>query len=117
VSKQGQGEVVNRFQHVQDIAYTKEVVQYPESTCIPVLGLPVYINGFQCTQEGCEYICQGLKNIQRHCRVEHQWVNSQKRGRQRREEREHIQEQKPWREGVSYQRFFEYAQWKKFFEV
>ena len=44
-------------------------------------------------------------------------MNPHKRGGQRREEREYVEEQKPWREGVSYQRFFEYAQWKRFFEV
>jgi len=117
LSKEGQGEVIDRFKDIQDIAHAKEDIRYPEPTSAPVPVLPVYTEGFQCTQAGCQYICQGLKNIQRHYRVEHRWVNPQKRGRQRREERERIEEQKPWREGVSYQRFFEYAQWKRFFEV
>ena len=102
VSKECQYKVVSSFQHVQDVAYMKEDIQYPESTCTPVPGLPVYTDGFQCTQGGCQYICRGLKNIQRHCRVVHEWVNPQKNSRPRKDEREQREEQKPWREGVRY---------------
>ena len=116
-SKEGQGEVIHRFKDTQDVAHAKEDIRYPEPTSAPVPGLPVYTDGFQCTQEGCEYICQGLKHIQRHCRVVHQWVNPRKTSRPRKDEIEQQERQKPWREGVSYQRFFEYAQWKRFFEV
>ena len=46
VSKESQGKVVGTFQHAQDVAYTKKDIQYPDSKCSPVPGLPVYTDGF-----------------------------------------------------------------------
>ena len=58
-----------------------------------------------------------IEELSRYCRVVHKWVNPQKESRPRKDEIEQRDAQKSWREGVSYQRFFEYAQWKRVFEV
>lgn len=110
-------EIIQAFQQKEGVAHSKENIKYPETREGPVLGLPVYQNGFQCKYSECRYICQGLKNIRRHCQNEHDWKNPQKKSSPTKEQKEQAERGKVWREGVSYQRFFEYAQWKQYFEV
>ena len=110
------------IQQLPNLAITQDQIQYPYQDSPPIPGLPVFKDGFECiwqieAEEQCGYICQRVKHIQRHCTQKHGWQNNQKRGRATKEGREYAQANKKWKEGVTYQRFFEYAQWKKYFRV
>ncbi|KAK4551607.1 hypothetical protein LTR86_011031, partial [Recurvomyces mirabilis] len=54
--------------------------------------------------------------MQEHCKVQHQWVNHQRRGGQTKKKQRHIRNG-IWNDSISCQRFFEYAQWRRLFAV
>lgn len=54
--------------------------------------------------------------MQRHYKTEHNWRNTQKRGGNVRKKTTGG-ENKGWKEGQHYQRFFEFTQWKRYFQV
>jgi hypothetical protein len=56
---------------------------------------------------------QDRTGIQRHCKEQHNYSNPQKRGRQKKG----AEQDKMWEERQHCQRFFEFAQWKKYFRV
>jgi hypothetical protein len=67
-------------------ATSPEAVVLPPPESYPVAYLPVYRDGLKCcveTQERsqCGHIVRTLRDIQEHCRKEHRWTNSRKRGR------------------------------------
>lgn len=96
---------------IDQVAFEKSQVKYPDPADPPIPGLPIFEDGFRCKQ--CQYMCRHRTGIQDHCKEEHNWVNPQKRGRQKKE----AQQEKMWEEGQQCQRFFEFAQWKKYFQV
>jgi len=96
---------------MDQVAFDKDQVKYPDPADSPIAGLPVFEDGFACKK--CLYLCRHRTGIQSHCKEVHDWVNLQKRGRQKKD----VQQEKIWEEGQHCQRFFEFAQWKKYFQV
>lgn len=104
-----------------DIAFQKDQVKYPDPTDSPITGLPVYEDGFKCkaqTTPGieCSYICRSKRGIQQHCKEDHSWTNSRKRGRQA-QAKDGTKDNYIWVANQHCQRFFEFAQWKRYFKV
>ena len=95
----------------EGIAFEKDQVLYPGLQEPPIPGLPVFKDGFAC--KACIYICRSKRGIQEHCKDQHRWSNPQKRGRQKKG----AEQDKMWKEGQHCQRFFEFAQWKRYFQV
>ena len=54
--------------------------------------------------------------MQKHCKTEHNWKNTQKRGGDVRKKTVGG-DNRMWEEGQHCQRFFEFAQWKRYFQV
>ncbi len=80
-------------QEIQALAEREEDVIYPKPKSEPVPHLTVWQDRLRCTADKpnstpCSYICHILKNIQKHCRDQHGWVNMQKRGRAPKEQEE-----------------------------
>ena len=117
LSIQQRREILSAIEQLPDLARSKQEIRYPISSSEAIPGLPIYRDGFQCIQTECKYICKGLKNIQRHCQSEHGWTSVKRKGRPTKAQKKQLEEGKVWKEGISYQRFFEYAQWKRHFEV
>jgi hypothetical protein len=97
---------------MQGIADEKGHVKYPDLIQPPVQGLPIYTDGYKCKGQDdngleCLYICRDVTGIQKHCKSQHGWVNSQKRGgNRRRKQGDNID---MWEEGQYCQRFFKYG--------
>ena len=115
-------EIANHTNGMTDVALEHEQVEYPPSNQAPVTELPIHQDGFQCihiNMDGviCGHVCKGLTNIRRHYRQSHAWQVRRKSGRKGRNDNSKGEEQGLWEEGVTYQRFFEYAKWMKNFRV
>jgi hypothetical protein len=95
----------------EGIAFEKGQVLYPGVEEPPILGLPIFRDGFACKE--CIYICRSKRGIQEHCKGQHGWINPQKRGRQEKR----AEQDQTWEESQDCQRFFEFAQWKRYFQV
>ncbi|KAK4551452.1 hypothetical protein LTR86_011159, partial [Recurvomyces mirabilis] len=54
--------------------------------------------------------------MQEHCKVQHGWVNHQRRGGQVKKKQKHSRDS-IWNDSISCQRFFEYGQWQRLFAV
>ncbi|KAK6441318.1 hypothetical protein LTR95_002461 [Oleoguttula sp. CCFEE 5521] len=54
--------------------------------------------------------------MQEHCKVQHGWVNHQRRGGRPKKKQKHSRNG-IWNDSISGQRFFEYAQWRRLFAV
>ena len=94
---------------------------YPRPRVAPIPGLPLYHDGLRCIGkdgEGkqCRYVCRTIDGIQKHCKKQHNWVNSQKRGGNV-YIKETYSSNRLWKCHRTCQRFFELGQWKKYFEV
>ena len=63
---------------MDQIAFEKDQVSYPGPTDSPIAGLPIFEDGFACKK--CLYLCRHRTGMQTHCKEEHNWVNTQKRG-------------------------------------
>lgn len=68
------------------LAQVGEDVIYPELSDAAVEGLPLYNDGLRCVSKDelgrpGQYVCRTIRGIQEHCKREHGWVDSQKRGR------------------------------------
>ena len=99
---------------------TEEDVVFPRAGSKPVPHLPVYKDGFKCAawnadNTQCEYINRDLKRIQEHCRNEHGWENSRKRGRPSRVQQSEVRGM--WEEGVWCQKFHGASRLGRLFEV
>src|SRR5258708_1198222 len=62
----------------------------------------------------CPFINRRVQLVREHCRKVHQWSNVKKKGRPGKGDQER---EKPWREGVHCQRFFDHGLYSGFFEV
>ena len=105
---------------IQGLAEREEDVIYPDPTSDPVPHLPVWHNGFKCTAakpdgSPCRYIRRTLEDIQKHCRKEHGWKNTRKRGRPSKGRQPEVI--KMWVEGVHCQQFFKTGGFQRLFEV
>ena len=85
--------IQEQVHRVEGVAHERHQVRYPSSGGPPVPGLPVFQDAF-CCQE-CPYVCRHVTGIQKHCKEQHRWSNPQKRGRQKRGERQDMM----WEEG------------------
>jgi len=110
---------------IHALAKSEEDVVYPSPTSEPVPHLTVWRDGLKCTadkQDGsqCGHIRRGLQNMQAHCREQHGWMGTRKRGRPekgRRPEEEGEREVKPWVRDVHCQQFFKTGGFQRLFEV
>jgi len=105
---------------LDNVAYQKGDVVYPDPDSVPIPELPIYDNGLVCMSElginQCGYICRSIETMQRHCKKTHNWVNSQKRGGNSR-----AKQQQPgnrlWIDKQHCQRFFKQGAWQQYFQV
>ncbi|PVH91083.1 hypothetical protein DM02DRAFT_678251 [Periconia macrospinosa] len=81
----------------------------PLTPTAPIPQLPVYY-GLHCsyqdpaTGQRCPTLYSNEKHIQRHCRKQHGWQNTRKRGRQRRSVAQKQEHHRPWEANVPCQR-------------
>ena len=84
IDKQNRSRIVERVRTLEAVADNKEDVEYPQADEEPVEGLEVFKDGLQCMgqQDGnpCKYVCRTAFGMQKHCRLEHGWVNERGRG-------------------------------------
>jgi hypothetical protein len=114
-------QIVQAVNSIKDVARQPEEVQYPPPDHEPIVGLEVHENKYQCItpstdQNVCMYICLTKDHMQKHCKKEHHWKNTQSRGGGRRGQ----QQQTPnrmWVNNRTCQQFFRVAQWKRYFPV
>jgi hypothetical protein len=93
---------------IGDLADCEAEVIYPNPKSEPIPHLPVWRNRLKCTASKadgvrCEYIRHGLQNMQMHCRDEHGWESTRKRGRPSKEK--NSEANKMWVENVHCQKF------------
>ena len=96
-------------------------VVYPKPKDGPVQGLPVWRDGFRCDSVeehgvSCDFVCRTIYRIQQHCKVQHGWVNAQRRGGDKRAQHLHSPN-KLWETDVACQQFFRVPGWKRYFQV
>jgi hypothetical protein len=113
--------IIARVQSRTDLAQLEREVVYPRVGDPPIANLPVFFDGLSCTGknatgEPCVYVCRTLQGIQEHCKVEHGWINQQKRGGDARTKRVHTSN-KLWECHRTCQRLFLAGSWKRYFEV
>jgi superfamily II DNA helicase RecQ len=100
-----------------DWATSAEGVVYPGPESQPVAHLPVYEDGFRCEADiggVCSFVVRTPQGIQKHCRDEHGWTNTRKRGRPYQSEEASSQ---LWQEGVWCQKFQPRGQLGRLFQV
>jgi len=108
-------------EHVDDITWQKEGVEYPPPDSKPVGGFPLFPDGLRCVSTDqfdreCGYVCRTTIGMQDHCKKIHSWVNTQQRGgNTRRKERQ--TPNRLWVENQACQQFFVQGAWKKYFAV
>jgi hypothetical protein len=113
--------IQEEVQKAEGIVFEKHQVTYPDPEEPPILGLPIFEDGLVCQAQRtqgtqCRYVCRDVGTMQKHCKVEHNWENTQKRGGDSRKKTAGGNN-KIWKEGQYCQRFFKFAQWKKYFQV
>jgi hypothetical protein len=113
---------------IKQLAQITDVARTPEELVLPAPGeravefISIHEDGRKCTftqtdGQPCQFISRGaLQNMKRHCRIEHGWLNPDKKGGQRRIVEED-RPSKPWRENVHCQTIFRAPGWKKLIEV
>jgi superfamily II DNA helicase RecQ len=120
IDKQKRSGVTETGTALEAVAYSKEDVNYPQANEEPVEGLEVFKDGLQCMgqRDGkpCGYVCRTAFGIQKHCRLEHGWVNERGRGGNVRKKGKQALN-RMWEDKRLCQRFFEYRQWQRYFVV
>ena len=122
-SKKTREAIVGFVRELDNVAWTKDEVIYPQELVEVISGLPVFYDGFLCKWEGEDgtacpdaYICRTIRGIQEHCKEEHKWANCQKRGGNSRAKcRETVN--KIWVADQDCQRFFVQGEWQRYFRV
>ncbi len=93
---------------------------FPPATARPIPALAQPQVAIRCrfpVQEGeCGYICCSSQQIQNHCTDDHQWKNTESRGRPRKARVRQIPSV-PWETGIHCQRFFPQGPKSQYFEV
>ena len=125
LSKQGRQYIIQKVARIRSLIQSQQQLQQdgfvfplPNSPPIPELGQP-RTDGLGCKFEGpdgkpCPVVYRHQQQIREHYIDTHGWVNPQTRGRPSREDQAR---EKPWREGVYCQRFFDHSLYSGFFEV
>lgn len=120
VDKQKRSRIAETGRALEAVAHSKEGVNYPQANEEPVEGLEVFNDGLQCMgqRDGkpCGYVCRTAFGIQKHCRLEHGWMNERGRGGNVRKKGKQALN-RMWEDKQSCQRFFEYRQWQRYFVV
>ncbi|KAK3338659.1 hypothetical protein B0T25DRAFT_561119, partial [Lasiosphaeria hispida] len=96
----------NNQQELQNFTVPKEPI-----LAIDLLQTPL-LDGLKCNS--CSYIVYNVQKIQTHCRMIHNWVNPNKKGRQIKGSEPHDM---PWRSGVPCQQFFQGQHGSALFKV
>jgi hypothetical protein len=126
-SKKHQLDVASRRQIRSEISQREDLIQneedlmreltLPSPTRAPLSDLVLYRDGRACTFDECRYVCRTLQGIQKHCRVQHGWVNEQRRGGSLAMRMQAQTMVRPWRDSVHCQRFFTHGPRQEYFEV
>ncbi|KAK2599189.1 hypothetical protein QQS21_005380 [Conoideocrella luteorostrata] len=105
----------------------EQAYRKPSPHSAPLRALrPPLTNGFSCMfpiegSDGksteCGFVLASSKNMELHCRRVHGWRSAARRGRPRRHAEETKIIDRPWRNGVKYQRFYLQGPQSNFFEV
>ncbi|KAL1972774.1 hypothetical protein VTN31DRAFT_7188 [Thermomyces dupontii] len=86
----------------QRISQIREL-QIPQ-TPVPVIEqLAPPIPAYQCDFGDCRCVMKSIGRIQKHCREEHQWVNSNSRGRPKKSASKQSESPTPWKKVLSQQ--------------
>ena len=107
------------FQNERDL----EDLQVPRDIPPAFSCLTTYTDGKRCRHvntagERCAYICRDRSGMQRHCRVQHGWVNDWRKGSKvANRQRAGLSTNRPWTDGVTCQRFFTHGPRQEYFEV
>jgi hypothetical protein len=72
-------EEASALQHDGSLAADMQDIQFPREVIPAIDGLPVWSDGKKCIQ--CGHIRRSRQDIQKHCRLEHGWINPRGRGR------------------------------------
>src|SRR4051812_4465535 len=100
-----------------------EGLRVPCNVPPPFSCLTTYTDGKRCshmdlTGERCGYVCRDRSRMQMHCRVQHGWVNSWRKGPKTADRRRAgLSTSRPWMDGVHCQRFFTHGPRQEYFEV
>ena len=105
---------------MEALAEHEDEVVYPELVSEPVPHIPVWRDGLKCIAtkaDGtlCGYIRRTVQDIQWHCRNDHGWKNSRKRGRVLKGQE--VETNKMWIEGICCQKFAHAGRLGRLFEV
>lgn len=105
----------------RSLAHTESEVIYPTPTDPPLVQFPVYFDGLRCKardqpNDDCQYVCRTVYGMQEHCKEDHGWANTQRRGGNMRAKEIHAAN-KLWSCNVACQRFFIARKWQRYFEV
>ena len=110
-------------QKIQILMKREKNVIYSELKSESVSHLIVWQNRLKCTADKlndmlCDYICCILKNIQKHCCDQHEWINTWKRSRMsKKQEEQQLKMRKMWIDDVHCQKFEKTEKLKKLFEI
>ncbi len=115
--RQIQSEISQRQDLIENEEDLIRELTLPSPNTAPLSSLILYSDGLACTVEECRYICRTIQGIQRHCRMQHGWINEQGRGGSLASRLQARTMERPWRESVHCQRFFSHGPRQEYFEV
>ena len=108
---------------LEGIIIRYEDIRYPRADDKPIANLPVHKDGLRCKyriendgRDECGYICTTLPGMTKHCREKHNWRSDRSKGGSKKQRMAEVPN-KIWEEGIHCQRFFEFAKWKKYFQI
>lgn len=121
LSKKSREYIIRRVQMISGLIQSQEQLQQdgfvfplPSSPAIPELGEPRR-DGIACNfTEPCLFVNRRVQLVREHGQQVHQWDQVKKKGRPSEGDEAR---QKPWREGVHCQRFFDHGLYSGYFEV
>lgn len=120
ITKEQRSDIVRFVETIPNVAMTPADVAFPHPDDPPCDMLPVRVGGFRCTasvnDQQCPQVTGRVTKMQEHCKVQHGWVNCQKRGGNVRSKSIHAAN-RMWEEGQAYQQFFAMPPWKRYTAV
>ncbi|KAL9572228.1 hypothetical protein ACKAV7_003641 [Fusarium commune] len=109
--------IIQAIQAIPNIIQDQAGLQafpFPPPTTKPIPFIAPPVSRIACDE--CPYNVKAIKDIQKHYKEKHKWVNDRRRGRSSREI-EARERQVPWRTGIQCQRFFPGRAASRWFEV
>ncbi|KAL9560637.1 hypothetical protein ACKAV7_015200 [Fusarium commune] len=109
--------IIQAIQAIPNIIQDQAGLQafpFPPPTTKPIPFIAPPVSRIACDE--CPYNIKAIKDIQKHYKEKHKWVNDRRRGRSSREI-EARERQVPWRTGIQCQRFFPGRAASRWFEV